>query len=108
MDLVQMTTTTDTHAAALEIADDLVERRLAACVQVTGPITSTYRWEGSAQRSEEFMCIIKTRRTLSAQVEEAIRLLHSYENPEIVVVPIEAGSSEYLDWVLSETRGDAR
>jgi periplasmic divalent cation tolerance protein len=103
MDLVQMTTTTESAAEAQEIADRLVEQRLAACVQVTGPITTTYRWQGSMQRSEEFMCFIKTRKELSTKVEAAIRSLHSYDNPEIIIVPIEGGSADYLAWVGSET-----
>jgi len=99
-----MTTTTESASEAQEIADRLVEQRLAACVQVTGPITSTYRWQGSVQRSEEFMCFIKTRRELSTKVEAAIRSVHSYDNPEIIVVPIESGSADYLAWIGSETR----
>lgn len=99
-----MTTATDSIAEAERIAKHLVEGRLAACVQVTGPMTSTYRWEGTVQTSEEFMCVIKTRRQMVQDVEAAIRSLHSYENPEIIAVPIEAGSSEYLAWVASETQ----
>ncbi len=101
--MVQMVTTTESAAEAQKIADHLVEHRLAACVQVTGPIASTYRWQGSVQRSEEFMCFIKTRRELTEAVETAVRSLHSYSNPEIVVVPIEGGSAEYLAWIEAET-----
>lgn len=103
MDFVQITTTTDTSAAAQKIADELVAERLAACVQVIGPIASTYRWKGSVNTSEEFMCIIKTRKTLAVPVEVSIRALHSYDNPEIIVTPIESGSGDYLAWVESET-----
>lgn len=106
MDLVQITTTTETRDAARAIADHLVENHLAACVQVVGPITSTYRWQGSVERTDEFMCFIKTRRALAAEVETAIVSLHSYENPEIVVTPIEGGSSDYLTWVASETTSE--
>src|SRR5688572_22335340 len=103
MDLVQMSTTTESAAEAQEIADHLVERRLAACVQVTGPVASTYRWQGNVERAEEFMCLIKTRRELTNDVEAAIRSLHSYDNPEIIVLPIEGGSSDYLTWIEAET-----
>lgn len=103
MDFVQITTTTDTSAAAQKIADDLVAQRIAACVQVIGPITSTYRWKGSVNTSEEFMCIVKTRRALAERVEASIRSLHSYDNPEIIVMPIEGGSEDYLTWIESET-----
>ncbi|HWC13478.1 MAG TPA: divalent-cation tolerance protein CutA [Actinomycetota bacterium] len=106
MDFVQITTTTETAAEARKIADHLVEQRLAACVQVMGPITSTYRWQGSVERAEEFMCFVKTRCAMAAKVEAAIVSLHSYENPEIVVTPIEGGSSDYLAWVASETTPD--
>lgn len=98
-----MTTTTETKAEAQAMADDLVGRRLAACVQIVGPIASTYRWKDEVVSSEEFMCIAKTRAELAAEVETAIRSLHSYDNPEIVLTPIVGGSAEYLSWVASET-----
>lgn len=102
-----MTTTTESVAEAQDIADHLVEQRLAACVQIAGPITSTYRWEGTVHASEEFMCFIKTRRDLIAEVEILVRSLHSYDNPEIIVLPIEGGSSPYLEWIRAETTPDA-
>ena len=105
MGFVQMSTTAGSIEEAQRIADRLVEQRLAACVQVTGPISSTYRWNGEVQRSEESMCIIKTRRDLVEAVEESIRSLHSYENPEIIVTSIEGGSADYLAWIASETAG---
>lgn len=101
-----MTTTTESASEAQTIADHLVEQRLAACVQVSGPLTSTYRWKGSVERSEEFMCVIKTRRALVREVEVAVRSLHSYDNPEILVVPIQDGSPDYLAWIESETAPD--
>lgn len=97
-----MTTTADSEAAAREIADHLVGARLAACVQVS-PISSTYRWKGSVNRDQEYMCIIKTRSELTERVESEIRALHTYETPEIVVVPIVGGSSDYLAWIEAET-----
>ena len=100
---MQMSTTTESATEAQEIADHLVEQRLAACVQVTGPVASTYRWQGNVERAEEFLCLIKTRRELANEVEAAIRSLHSYDNPEIVVVPIEGGSRDYLTWIEAET-----
>ena len=103
MDLVQISTTTDGAAQAQAIADHLVEHRLAACVQVLGPISSTYRWQGAVDKAEEFMLLIKTRRELADEVGAAIRTLHSYENPEVVVVAIEGGSDDYLGWVWAET-----
>lgn len=103
MGFVQMTTTTESAAEAQAIADHLVGHRLAACVQVCGPITSTYRWKGTVERSEEFMCVIKTHKELVREVEAAVRSLHSYDNPEILVVLISDGSTDYLAWIESET-----
>lgn len=98
-----MSTTIDSAARAQKIADHLVEHRLAACVQVTSPITSTYRWHDKVERSQEVMCLIKTRRESVEGVEAAIRSLHPYDNPEIIALPIVAGSAEYLAWIESET-----
>lgn len=103
MDIVQISTTTGSSEEAQRIADHLVAERLAACVQVLGPIRSTYRWRGSIETSEEFICFIKTRAELAAPVEHAIKSLHSYEDPEILTMPILGGSADYLAWVASET-----
>lgn len=98
-----MTTTTESAAEAQAIADQLVLSRLAACVQIVGPLKSTYWWRDAVETSEEFMCIIKTRSDVTGEVEASIRALHSYENPEIIVTPIEGGSFAYLAWIASET-----
>ena len=103
MEFVQITSAAETAEQAQSIADHLVAHRLAACVQVVGPITSTYRWDGAIERSQEFMCVIKSRLDLSYEVVAAIRSLHTYENPEVVVTPIVAGSAEYLQWIATET-----
>lgn len=102
LDILQVVTTTETKAAAQRIAEALVERRLAACVQVLGPITSTFRWEGKIQTAEEWMCVVKTRRGLYALVEAAIRELHPYQVPEIVATPVVEGSQAYLEWLAGE------
>ena len=80
----------------------LVTRRLAACVQVGGPVTSTYFWQGNLESSQEWLCVIKTAESRFAEVEAAIRELHSYELPEIVAVPIVAASQAYLDWLAGQ------
>ncbi|HEX6644074.1 MAG TPA: divalent-cation tolerance protein CutA [Gemmatimonadales bacterium] len=98
MECVQVTTTVGTRADADAIARALVDRRLAACVQVAGPIASTYRWAGAVEQAEEWYCHVKTTRARSAEVMDAIRALHRYELPEIIAVPLE-GSPEYLRWV---------
>jgi periplasmic divalent cation tolerance protein len=99
---IQVTTTTEKRADADGIARMLVERRLAACVQVLGPITSVYRWKGKIETTGEWLCLIKSRAESYSAVERAIRSLHPYEVPEIVAVPLAAGSRDYLDWLRGE------
>jgi periplasmic divalent cation tolerance protein len=96
---IQITTTTETKEEAQKIANYLVEQKLAACVQITGPITSVYRWKGKVENAQEWLCMIKTREELFSKVETAIKKMHSYETPEIVAVPIVKGSKEYLIWL---------
>ncbi len=96
---LQVTTTAGSEEEAERIGAALVERRLAACVQVVGPIASSYRWQGAVERATEWMCVAKTSTVRYAELEEAIRELHSYEEPEIVATPIVAGSAGYLAWV---------
>jgi periplasmic divalent cation tolerance protein len=92
-------TTTASKAEAQRIAGALVARKLAACVNVVGPIHSVYRWKGAVQKAEEFLCIIKTTAAAAAKVNTTIQELHSYELPEVVVLPVQAGSLEYLRWI---------
>lgn len=101
-DAIQVVTTTDSRQAADKLAAALVERRLAACAQVSGPISSTYRWQGKIETAQEWLCTIKTRLPSYAAVEAAIRALHSYDTPEILAVPILAGNQAYLDWLAAE------
>ena len=96
---VQIMTTTETKEQAQKIAQYLVEQKLAACVQITGPITSIYRWKGKVENAQEWLCLIKTQEELYDKVETAIKKFHSYETPEIIAVPIVKGSSEYLSWL---------
>jgi periplasmic divalent cation tolerance protein len=98
-DCVQVMTTAGSEEEAGRIASLLVERRLAACVQVAGPITSRYRWQGEIEEEREWRCLAKTTRAAYEAVEAAIREVHSYEEPEIVAVPIVAGSAGYLAWI---------
>jgi periplasmic divalent cation tolerance protein len=100
---LQVMTTTDKKEAAGAIAQVLVEKRLAGCVQVLGPITSTYRWEGEIETAEEWLCLAKTRAELYDQVEAAIRDVHPYDVPEILAVPVSQGNPAYLQWLEDET-----
>lgn len=96
---LQVTTTAGSAEEAETIAGALVERRLAACVQVVGPIVSRYRWQGEVEQAQEWLCLAKTEAGRYAELEAAIRELHSYEEPEIVATPIVAGSAGYLAWL---------
>jgi periplasmic divalent cation tolerance protein len=86
-------------AEATRLADMLVGSHLAACVQVLPGIESVYRWKGSIERAEEVLVIAKTARSRFAQLEREVRILHSYEIPEIVALPIVEGSPAYLEWL---------
>jgi periplasmic divalent cation tolerance protein len=103
-DYIQVVTTTGRREEAEAIARRLVEDRLAACAQVLGPITSTYRWQGKIETAEEWQCWAKSRRELYPAIEQAIRRLHPYQVPEILAVPILEGSADYLAWLDGEVR----
>jgi len=81
----------------------LVERRLAACVNILPGMISHYRWEGKVERAEETVMIIKTRASLAGAVSDAVKELHSYDTPAIVVLPLETVEKSYLGWLLAET-----
>lgn len=98
-EFVQVLTAVGSAEEAERISTALVERRLAACVQTVGPLRSRYRWQGAVEVAEEWHCLAKTARRRYPEVEAAIRELHSYEEPEIVAVPIVAGSAGYLAWL---------
>lgn len=92
------------RAAAERLAQALVEKKLAACVNILAPCRSVYPWKGAIQHDEEHPMLIKTTRERYAELEQAIRAAHPYELPEIIAVPIERGLPAYLDWVAAETR----
>lgn len=104
-EFIQVTTTASTRQEAGRIAKALLGQRLAACVQIAGPIESHYWWKGQLEQSAEWLCIVKTLREHFPAVEAAIRAAHSYEVPEIVAVPIETGSAPYLAWLRGEASG---
>jgi periplasmic divalent cation tolerance protein len=98
-DCVQVLTTAGSEEEASLIAELLVERRLAACVQVVGPVVSRYRWQGAVEEEREWQCLAKTTAAAYEAVEAAIREVHSYDEPEIIATPIVAGSAGYLAWI---------
>ena len=81
----------------------LVERSLAACVNILPGMISLYRWEGAIERGEEAVMIIKTRATLAEEVCEAVKEMHPYTTPAILVIPLESVDSSYLTWLLAGT-----
>ncbi len=100
-DFIQVVTTASTKEHAEEIGRRLLDRRLAGCVQVSGPVSSTYWWEGKLETAEEWYCIIKTTPSRYAEVETEILAIHKYDLPEILAFPIASGSRSYLDWLAS-------
>ncbi len=102
---IQVITTTATREDATRIARALVEQQLAGCVQIVGPITSIYRWEGAIEEAEEFLLIVKTRQSLYTTIEATINALHPYDVPEVLAVPVAGGSQSYLDWLKNELTG---
>ena len=92
-------TTVGNAEEAKKIATALVERRLAACVNISGPIDSVYRWKGAVERAQEWLLIVKTTAEMAAAAGDAITELHSYELPECIGVPIDSGSAAYLKWI---------
>ena len=106
IEFLQVQTMTDSRAEAMELARAVVEARLAACSQVAGPLASTFWWNEEIERAEEWFVFFKT---TADRVEELITFIagrHSYDEPEIVAVPIVAGVTTYLDWLREETRPD--
>ncbi len=96
---LQVTTTTGTRHDAEQIAAELVSRRLAGCVQVGGPITSTFRWQGKVETAEEWVCLVKTSVAQLPAIQELLKTIHPYEVPEVIATPIVAGSEAYLKWL---------
>ena len=103
MDVLQVTTTVGSRGEAQALAGVLLEGRLAACVQVVGPVESRYRWEGRLETATEWLLVAKTTAGRYDEVEAAILAAHSYDVPEILAVPVVAGSEAYLRWVEEGT-----
>jgi periplasmic divalent cation tolerance protein len=101
---LQVQTTAGSEEEAERISAALIERRLAACVQVSGPIASRYRWQGEVEQAQEWLCVAKTEAARYPELEAAIRELHSYDEPEIVATPIVTGSPAYLGWLSASTK----
>ena len=106
-DFMQVVTTVDSEEAAEQLARGITGARLAACVQIVGPIKSLYWWHGELEDAREWQLVIKTTSERLPALEAHIKANHSYETPEITATEIPWGSREYLDWISAETRTDA-
>lgn len=95
--MVYVTASSKTEAE--KIAQTLLAERLIACVNIIGPVSSHFHWNGKVESAEEFLMILKSRADLFGRLEARVRALHSYEVPEVLAVPIVDGSRAYLDWL---------
>lgn len=98
-DAIAVFVTAANREEAVRLAEMLVGRRIAACVQILPEMESVYRWQGKIERQREVLLIAKTTQSRFEELEKEVRALHSYETPEIVALPLSAGSSSYLEWL---------
>jgi periplasmic divalent cation tolerance protein len=103
-DALVVLVTTPSPERAAEIARALVEERLAACGNVVPGLRSIYRWEGKVQEDAEALLVLKTTRARFEALRDRVLALHPYEVPEVIALPVEAGSAPYLAWIAAETR----
>lgn len=99
---IQVITTVSSRRDAEKISKTLIDKRLAACVQIGCPIKSIYRWKGKIETAKEWVCVIKTKKVLYKKVEKLIKENHPYEIPEIIAIPIIEGAKDYLKWLSEE------
>jgi len=99
---VQILTAVSDKKEAQRITNLLIEKNLAACVQILGPIESVYKWKGKKKKAKEFLCFIKSLNNKSKLIIKKIKSLHSYEIPEIIVTPIIGGNPDYFKWMEKE------
>ncbi len=103
-DALVVLTTVEEQEDGERLARLLVERELAACVQILPPMISIYRWQGAIERASEVLLLIKTTRAAYPRLETAIKENHPYQTPEIIALPVEAGSGEYLSWLAASVK----
>jgi len=106
-DYIQVMTAVDNEEDAQNIASAIVSQRLAASVQIVGPVNSTFWWNNDVETSEEWLCLIKTRADLFPELDALIQQVHPYDVPELLAVPIVAGGKSYLEWLDRETKRPA-
>ena len=105
-DKIIVLTTCETSKDAETIAETLVEKRLAACVNILPGLKSVYRWQGKVENAAELLLLIKTRRGLFEQLSAELARIHSYDVPEVIALPVIAGSADYLGWLEKELKSD--
>jgi periplasmic divalent cation tolerance protein len=103
-DAIAVFLTASSGEEATRLADMLVGSCLAACVQILPPMESVYRWQGNIERQSEVLLIAKTTQDKFDDLEREVRALHSYDTPEIIALPIIAGSTAYIDWVSDSVK----
>ena len=103
-DYIQVMTTTDNKESSQKIAKMVIEKRLAACAQIIGPVISTYWWNDDINEDEEWLLVMKTVRDLYSDLEKTILNGHPYEVPEILAVPVIDGNKSYLEWLGREVK----
>jgi len=101
-------TTVGSHEKAEELARALVDRRLAACVNILGPIRSIYRWRNAVENEQEFLLLVKTTVERRADLAAALHELHSYELPELVELDVAGGSAAYFSWVIEQVAHESQ
>lgn len=101
-EFIQITTTTATEQDAHALSRHLIDQRLAACVQVSGPLRSFYRWQGETCEADEYRCTIKSIASLQDRIVASIAEMHSYDTPQIVVIPISHCSANYAEWLRGQ------
>jgi periplasmic divalent cation tolerance protein len=106
MDGIVVLVTVPTLEAAQLVAEVLLKKRLAACVNTVGPVSSTFLWKGDIEKASEYLLLIKTRRDLFSELTSAVQSVHSYELPEILGLPIALGEEAYLSWIDAEVTCD--
>ena len=106
MEHILITVTASSREEAEKIATTLLERKLIACANILGPVSSRFWWQGKIDLAEEYMIFMKTKRELFDQVVDNVKQLHSYEVPEIIALPIVEGAKPYLEWINSSLAGE--
>ncbi len=106
MEYTLIMVTASSREEAEKIATTLLERKLIACANILGPVSSRFWWQGKIDSAEEYIIFMKTKRELFDQVADNVKQLHSYEVPEIIALPIVEGAKPYLEWINSSLAGE--